>query len=171
MTVSSGVIEPFLTWSADAVDVPLLNGLRIQILPTFDDLYHAKRHQYAAFIASEALLVVWDDEPTHLLQRAKTIEAELLKFVWKTANAAQNEKEPISSEEYEIDEETGEVSNKERPILLYNCFLVACSLCLLTVLIGLGYVKIANEVVQLHKWISLVFLVMTPVNAFLTLVG
>lgn len=171
MTVSSGVIEPFLTWSADAVDVPLLNGLRIQILPTFDDLYHAKRHQYAAFISSEALLVVWDDEPTHLLQRAKTIEAELLKFVWKTANAAQNEKEPISPTEYEIDEETGEVSNKERPILLYNCFLVACSLCLLTVLIGLGYVKIADEVVELHKWISLVFLVMTPVNAFLTLVS
>jgi hypothetical protein len=171
MTVSSGVIEPFLTWSADAVDVPLLNGLRIQILPTFDDLYHAKRHQYAAFIASEALLVVWDDEPTHLLQRAKTIEAELLKFVWKTANAAQNEKEAPPSEEYEIDEETGEVSSKERPILLYNCFLVACSICLLTVLIGLGYVKIADEVLELHKWISLTFLIMTPVNAFLTLVS
>jgi hypothetical protein len=172
MTVSSGVIEPFLTWSADSVDVPLLNGLRIQILPTFDDLYHAKRHQYAAFIASEALLVVWDDEPTHLLQRAKTIEAELLKFVWKTANEAQNEKlGNINAAEYEVDEETGELSNKERPILLYNCFLVACSLCLLTVLIGLGYVKIADEVAELHKWISLVFLVMTPVNAFLTLVS
>ena len=73
MTVSSGVIEPFLNWSADSVDVPLLNGLRIQILPTFEDLYHAKRHQYAAFIASDSLLVVWDDEPTHLLQRAKMV--------------------------------------------------------------------------------------------------
>ncbi|KAF8865895.1 hypothetical protein BDZ45DRAFT_735843 [Acephala macrosclerotiorum] len=92
MTVSSGVIEPFLEWNADTVDVPLLNGLRIQILPTFEDLYKVKRHQYAAFIASEALLIVWDDEPTHLLQRAKYIEAELLKFVWKTANAAATEK-------------------------------------------------------------------------------
>lgn len=171
MTVSSGVIEPFLTWSADTTDVPLLNGLRIQILPTFDDLCHAKRHQYAAFIASKALLVVWDDEPTHLLQRAKTIEAELLKFVWKTANEAQNEKAGPITSEYEIDQETGELSSKERPILLYNCFLVACSLCLLTVLIGLGYVKIADEVFELHKWISLVFLVMTPINAFLTLVS
>jgi hypothetical protein len=52
MTVSSGVIEPFLEWSADAVDVPLFNRLRIQILPTFDDLYQARSHQYAAFIAS-----------------------------------------------------------------------------------------------------------------------
>jgi hypothetical protein len=172
MTVSSGVIEPFLEWSADAVDVPLLNGLRIQILPTFDDLYQARRHQYAAFIASDALLVVWDDEPTHLLQRAKSIEAELLKFVWfKSTTAAQDEKALMESSEYEVDEETGLMANKERPILLYNCFLVGCSLCLLTVLIGLGYVKIADEVYELHKWISLVFLVMTPVNAFLTLVS
>jgi hypothetical protein len=173
MTVSSGVIEPFLNWSADAVDVPLLNGLRIQIIPTFEDLYQARRHQYAAFIASEALLVVWDDEPTHLLQRAKSIEAELLKFVWKTANDAQTEKNTMeaSSLEYEIDEETGQVASKERPILLYNCFLVGSSLCLLTVLIGLGYVKIADEVAELHKWISLSLLIMTPVNAFLTLVS
>jgi hypothetical protein len=171
MTVSSGVIEPFLDWSADAVDVPLLNGLRIQILPTFEDLYQAKRHQYAAFISSDSLLVVWDDEPTHLLQRAKTIEAELLKFVWKAANSSSAEKEALMSPEYEVDEETGLMANKERPILLYNCFLVSCSLCLLTVLIGLGYVKIADEVVELHKWLSLLFLIMTPVNAFLTLVS
>ena len=51
MTVSSGVIEPFLNWNLNAVDVPLLNGLRIQIIPTFEDLYRARRHQYAAFIA------------------------------------------------------------------------------------------------------------------------
>ncbi|KAH6719302.1 glycosyl transferase family group 2-domain-containing protein [Leptodontidium sp. MPI-SDFR-AT-0119] len=169
MTVSSGVIEPFLDWSADAIDVPLLNGLRIQILPTFEDLYQAKRHQYAAFIASEALLVVWDDEPTNLLQRAKTIEAELLKFVWKTANATQIEKEELEAADLMVDEETGLMASKERPILLYNCFLVACSLCLLTVLIGLGYVKIADELVELQQWVSLAFLVMTPVNAFLTL--
>jgi hypothetical protein len=175
MTVSSGVIEPFLNWNLNAVDVPLLNGLRIQIIPTFEDLYRARRHQYAAFIASEALLVVWDDEPTHLLQRAKTIEAELLNFVWKAANDgdAHTEKgaHDSSSSEFELDEETGLMGSKERPILLYNCFLVACSLCLLTVLIGLGYVKIADELAELHKWTSLVFIIMTPVNAFLTLVS
>lgn len=175
MTVSSGVIEPFLNWNHDAVDVPLLNGLRIQIIPTFEDLYMARRHQYAAFIAFEALLVVWDDEPTHLLTRAKTIEAELLKFVWKAANdgGAQTEKGALdsASSDYELDQETGLMGSKERPILLYNCFLVACSLCLLTVLIGLGYVKIADELVALHKWTSLVFIIMTPVNAFLTLVS
>jgi hypothetical protein len=116
--------------------------------------------------------VVWDDKPTHLLQRAKSIEAGLLKFVgFKSTTAAQDEKALMESSEYEVDEETGLMANKERPILLYNCFLVGCSLCLLTVLIGLGYVKIADEVYELHKWTSLVFLAMTPVNAFLTLVS
>lgn len=171
MTVSSGVIEPFLDWSVDADDVPLLNGLRVQILPTFVELCQAKRHQYAAFIASEALLVVWDDEPTHLLQRAKTIEAELLKFAWKTANATQTEKEALEAADLTVDEETGLLATKERPILLYNSFLVGCSVCLLTVLNGLGWVKIAEEVVELHQWISLAFLALTPINAFLTLVS
>jgi hypothetical protein len=174
MTVSSGVIEPFLNWNLDAADVPLLNGLRIQIVPTFEDLYRARRHQYAAFIAAEALLVVWDDEPTHLLQRARTIEAGLLDFVWKAANDKDDQTEKgvpgSNSSEFELDEETGLMGSKDRPILLYNCFLVACSLCLLTVLIGLGYVKIADELAELHKWTSLVFIIMTPVNAFLTLV-
>jgi hypothetical protein len=164
-----------LSWSVDAVDVPLLNGLRIQIVPTFEDLYSAKRHQYAAFVSSEALLVVWDDEPTNLLTRAKEIEAELLKFVWKTANDMDNEKEGGSfagGSDFEVDEETGlMMTTKERPILLYNCFLVSCSLCLLTVLIGLGYVKLADEIVELHKYISLLLILMTPVNAFLTLVS
>lgn len=175
MTVSSGVIEPFLNWNLDAVDVPLLNGLRIQIIPTFDDLYRARRHQYAAFIASEALLVVWDDEPTHLLQRARTIEAGLLDFVWKAANddEAQTEKgvPGSNSSELQLDEETGLMGSKERPILLYNCFLTACSLCFLTILIGLGYVNIADDVVELHKWSSLAFILMTPVTAFLGLVS
>lgn len=156
------------------MDVPLLNGLRIQIVPTFEELYTAKRHQYAAFVSSEALLVVWDDEPTNLLTRAKEIESELLKFVWKTANDMENDNGGGSSgaSDFEVDEETGlMMTTKERPILLYNCFLVSCSLCLLTVLIGLGYVKLADEIVELHKYISLLLVLMTPVNAFLTLVS
>lgn len=171
MTVSSGVIEPFLNWNNDAVDVPLLNALRIQVLPTFEDLYNAKRHQYAAFVSSEALLVVWDDEPTHLLTRAKAIEAELLKFVWRAAND-DGEKEGFSSDsEYEVDEETGLMANKERPLMLYNAFMVSCSLCLSTVLLGLGWVKITDEIAELRKFISLLLLLMTPINFFLTLVS
>jgi hypothetical protein len=170
MTVSSDVIEPFLNWSPDAIDIPLLNGLRVQILPDIEDLYHARRHQYAAFIASNSLLVVWDDDPLHLLPRARAIESELVRFVWDNVDNVNNEKEPTSTSVSEVDEEAGLMGAKERPIMFYNSFLVACSVCLLTVLIGLGYQNIASEVLQLQRWTSLVFLVMTPINFFLTLV-
>jgi hypothetical protein len=83
MTVNSRVIKTFLQWSPDAVDVPLMNGLRVQILPTIDDLPRARKHQFAAFVASEGLLVVWDDDALHLVQRAKAIESELMELVWK----------------------------------------------------------------------------------------
>src|SRR5882757_7502605 len=91
MTVNSRVIKTFLQWSPDAIDVPLLNGLRIQILPTIEDLPRARKHQFAAFVASEALLVVWDDEALHLVARAKSIESELMELVWKTGEPGSDE--------------------------------------------------------------------------------
>ena len=57
MTVNSRVIKTFLQWSPEAVDVPLMNGLRVQILPTIDDLPRARKHQFAAFVASALLFV------------------------------------------------------------------------------------------------------------------
>ncbi|KAA8569388.1 hypothetical protein EYC84_001033 [Monilinia fructicola] len=92
MTVNSRVIKTFLQCSPNAVDVPLLNGLRIQILPTIEDLPRARKLQFAAFVASEALLVVWDDEALHLVQRAKAIESELMELVWKTDEEIEDER-------------------------------------------------------------------------------
>jgi hypothetical protein len=137
-----------------------------------EDLHRARRHQYAAFIASNSLLVVWDDDPLHLIPRAKEIESELVRFVWDHANSIQTGKNSATSSTsvLELDEEAGVTAATERPIMYYNSFLVACSVCLLTVLIGLGYQNIASEVLQIQRWTSLAFLVMTPVNFFLTLV-
>ena len=87
MTVNSRIIKTFLQCAPDAVDVPLMNGLRVQILPTIDDLPKARKHQFAAFIASEALLIVWDDEAMNIINRAKAIENELMQLVWKTGEA------------------------------------------------------------------------------------
>src|SRR3954467_13974241 len=111
MTVNSRVIKTFLQWSPDAVDVPLLNGLRIQILPTIEDLPRARKHQFAAFIASEALLVVWDDEALHLVQRAKAIESELMELVWTAGenDEESDEKKGPNVADYEVDEESGEI--------------------------------------------------------------
>ena len=148
MTVNSRVIKTFLQWSPDAVDVPLMNGLRVQILPTIEDLPRARKHQFAAFVASEGLLIVWDDDPLHLVQRAKAIESELMELVWKAGNTddEEDEKRGGNIAEAEIDEESGEVKPEKRPIHLQNTVLVSLTLILVTVSLGAAWRELAIEV-------------------------
>jgi hypothetical protein len=67
-------METFLQSSPDAVEVPLLkhsldtNSLYIEDLTC------------AAFVASEVLRFVWDNEAPPLVQRAKAIESELVEL-------------------------------------------------------------------------------------------
>ena len=175
MTVNSRVIKTFLQWSPDAVDVPLMNGLRIQILPTIDDLPRARKHQFAAFIASDALLVVWDDEPLHLVQRAKSIESELMELVWKTGEPEEAEggeaKKSAYVTEVAIDEESGEIIPEKRPTHLLNTILVSLTLVLIVTVLGAGFREIAIEVAVDHNMIRLAFLALTPVQVFFTLVS
>ena len=172
MTVNSRVIRTFLAWSPDAIDVPLMNGLRVQILPTIEDLTRARKHQFAAFVASEALLVVWDDDASNLITRAKAIESELMQFVWQTV---ENGEEPFDEKgvhisEQEIDTETGEPLLESRPTNLMNTMLVACTLIIVVTLLGLGCRSVAIEVAVDHGYLRLAFLALIPVQIFFTLV-
>lgn len=169
MTVNSRVIKTFLQWSPDAVDVPLLNGLRIQILPTIEDLPRARKHQFAAFVASEALLVVWDDEALHLVQRAKAIESELMELVWKSGEPDEDEKKDPNVGVYEIDEESGEIIPEARPVHLQNTVLVAMTLILIITFLGAGARQLALQTMVDGSYTRLALLVMTPVQIFFTL--
>lgn len=170
MTVNSRVIKTFLQWSPDAVDVPLMNGLRVQILPTLDDLPRARKHQFAAFVASEGLLVVWDDDALHLVQRAKAIESELMELVWKAGTEdEEDEKGGQTVTEAEIDEESGEVKPEKRPVHLQNAVLVALTLILVTVSLGAAGRQLAIEVSVDGSYIRLALLALFPVQIFFTL--
>lgn len=169
MTVNSRVIKTFLQWSPEAVDVPLLNGLRIQILPTVDDLPRARKHQFAAFVASEALLVVWDDEALHLVQRAKAIESELMELVWSAGNMEDDEKKGPEVQEYEIDEESGEIIPGSRPLHLENTILVGLTLILIVTTLGAGARQLAMAVSVDGSYMRLALLALTPVQIFFTL--
>jgi len=169
MTVNSRVIKTFLQWSPEAVDVPLLNGLRIQILPTIEDLPRARKHQFAAFVASEALLVVWDDEALHLVQRAKAIESELMELVWKTGDTEEEEKKDANVAVYEIDEESGEIIPEKRGLHLQNTVLVALTLMLIMTTLGAGARQLAIETDSDGTYIRLALLLLTPVQIFFTL--
>ncbi|KAH8811622.1 glycosyl transferase family group 2-domain-containing protein [Xylogone sp. PMI_703] len=169
MTVNSRVIKTFLQWSPDAVDVPLLNGLRIQILPTIEDLPRARKHQFAAFVASEGLLVVWDDDALHLVPRAKAIESELMELVWKSSGPEDEEKRGPVVQEVRIDEESGEIIPEERPIHLQNTVLVGLTLILIFAALGAGFRQLAIEVAIDNSYLRLAFLALTPVQIFFTL--
>jgi hypothetical protein len=168
MTVNSRVIKTFLQWSPDAVDVPLLNGLRIQILPTIEDLPRARKHQFAAFVASEALLVVWDDEALHLVQRAKAIESELMELVWNTDND-EDEKKGAEVQVYEVDEESGDLLPGSRPVHLENTVLVGLTLILIVTTLGAGARQLAIAVSVDGSYTRLALLAMRPVQIFFTL--
>lgn len=175
MTVNSRVIKVFLGWSPDAVDVPLMNGLRVQILPTIDDLPRARKHQFAAFIASEALLVVWDDDALHLIQRAKAIESELMELVWRTGEPDEGDegggKKGATVTTVQIDEESGEILPQHRPTKLLNTILVAFTLILIVTVLGAGFRELAIEVAVDKSYLRLAFVALTPVQIFFTLVS
>ena len=170
MTVNSRVIKTFLQWSPDAVDVPLMNGLRVQILPTIDDLPRARKHQFAAFVASEGLLVVWDDDALHLVQRAKAIESELMELVWKAGMEEDaDEKGGPVVEEPEVDEESGELKPEKRPVHLLNTYLVSFTLVLVTVSLGAAFRQLAIEVSVDGSYLRLALVALFPVQIFFTL--
>jgi hypothetical protein len=171
MTVNSRVIKTFLQWSPDAVDVPLLNGLRIQILPTIEDLPRSRKHQFAAFVASEALLVVWDDEALHVVQRAKAIESELMELVWKAGEEEdeEGEKNANRADVYHVDEESGRIVLSQRPLHLQNTVLVALTLILIITTLGAGARQLAIATSVDGSYTRLALLALAPLQIFFTL--
>ncbi|KAK1813789.1 hypothetical protein LTR12_011843 [Friedmanniomyces endolithicus] len=178
MTVNSRVVKTYLQWSPYANDVPLKNGLRVQVLQTMEHLPNARKAQSAAFIASDGLLVVWDDESSNLMIRASAIESELMDLIWRTGNAGEeeeedvnenNEKKPPRVTATEVDEESGEFLPEKRPTHLQNTVLVSITLCLITILLGLGFKQIAVEVAGDGNYIRLAFIMLTPVQVFFSL--
>jgi hypothetical protein len=171
MTVNSRVIKTFLQWSPDAVDVPLMNGLRVQILPTIEDLTRARKHQFAAFVASEGLLIVWDDDALHLVPRAKAIESELMELVWKSGNEDEetDEKGQPGVTEYEIDEESGEIKPEKRAVHLQNTVLVMLTLILVTVSLGAAWRQLTIQTRVDGNFARLALAALAPVQIFFTL--
>ncbi|KAH7122380.1 glycosyl transferase family group 2-domain-containing protein [Dendryphion nanum] len=173
MTVSSRIIKTFLQWSPDATDVPLTNGLRVQVLPSVDDFPKARKNQNAAFLAAEQVLVVWGDEASTILARASSIEDELMDLVWRAGETVDeedsSEKKGPEVVEYEIDEETGELKPENRPIHIMNSVLVACTMVIIVTMLGAGFRQVVMEVLGDGNYARIAFVVLTPIQIFFTL--
>ena len=136
----------------------------------------ARKHQFAAFIADEALLVVWDDDVHNLIKRAKFIEDELMELVWSAGeNGDADEGKPPEKKgpgmvEVAFDPETGDPLPENRPTNLQNTVLVAITIFIIEVMLGAGFREIAIEVAIDKNFFRLCFLFLTPLQIFFTLV-
>lgn len=173
LTVNSIIVESYLNRNLDCTEVPLANGQSVQILATYQDLLRARRHQYAAFVVEGSCLVVWDDEPLRICDRASDIIRKMTETVWtdsKTNAEPTVEKDGTAIHTIEVDPESGEVPTQKRRTMLLNTTYVGLTLLLIVAVIGAGAREVAIEVAVDGRYIRLAFLALTPIQVFFTLV-
>ena len=175
MTVNTLVVRSILLSlpkeSNCAHSVPLANGLQVQILETMSDLPKAQLHQFSAFIMDTQLLVVWDDDPENLVQRAQSLEMLLVQALWNHDCNDMDEKALQDVDVY-IDEaeiEDGTVREK-RPIRLQNSLLVGTALTLSVVCLGLGWRSLALQTTVDGNYTRFAFIILSPIYWFISLV-
>jgi hypothetical protein len=119
--------------------------------------------------------VVWDDDPTKVIERATAIEDELMNKVWKEGEATDTEQGSDTEKtppvlETEIDIEAGESMPEQRSVNVFNALQVSFTLMLIITLLGLGYKQLAFQILVDKSWLRLAFIAMAPVLVFFSLV-
>jgi hypothetical protein len=143
------------------------SNTRIQIIDDIEHLARARKHQYAAFVRSEEVLVVWSDHVEMVIPAAEALEEALIDFVWRgeEANKKVNQAMIIQEEEEkaQIDENGEAIKDedldpeditmrkmkrhwRERPVMLWAPVSDGFAIMLVIVLIGFGLRKYINEV-------------------------
>lgn len=177
MTVNTAIIKLFL--HKDALEyVPLESGLRLQILPSISHLPEGQKHHFAAFIQDYKILVVWDDDPNHLLQRVQNIEEQLIRMAWNE-QADDDESVPpyTSAVPSTINLNPGDGTHDAentlaippRRIVLIQPVLTAITLVLLIGAISSGWRAMAIEIKVDQNWMRLAFLLVVPLQFWLGL--
>ena len=178
MTVSTGVVKLFLQDEA-LTHMPLDSGLRLQILPDITALAECQKHQFAAFVRTYNILIVWDDDPNHILKRVQSIEDQLISMVWKEELDNDESAPPALSavpSTFNLNP-NGDDSSSPNPkavvpprrIVLIQPILTAITLIILIAAIGSGWRQIAIELKVDHNWMRLAFIVVVPFQCWMAL--
>lgn len=175
MTVNTRVVRLFLR-NNDRPYVPLKGGLRLQVLPDISFLPRCQKHQCAAFIANRGIMVVWDDEPRHILDRARKIEKSLMEMIWDNDPEEDDDGKDHGSvtmggTQGTADEDNVERGTVEKPRGRY--WLMACqsavTIALVCVALSAGWSHIVAEIKTDHYWPRLLFLLALPGQIWLAL--
>ncbi|KAI0473299.1 glycosyl transferase family group 2-domain-containing protein [Xylariaceae sp. FL0804] len=171
ITVNSRIINVLLGAQRENYDyIPISDdGLRLQVLPSMRDLPSCEKQQFAAFIQDLQLMVVWDDEPKKVLDRAETIEKTLLRMLWggggedgdSEETSMRNEKGNVQVNTEPVDLEAA-LDAPDRRIKLTSAATVGVTLTLAMGCIALGYRALAYEVAMDGNWARLALIVTSP---------
>lgn len=173
MTVKTTVIELILARHHQPY-VKLTPQHRLQVINDVEDLPHCQRNQYAAFVASRGMLVVWADDPGKLYDNAEFIQNTLMNKIWmKDAAHIPDEKrlqlvESIKEEE-PLDSES--IIEKPRRIVLNQAFGCAVTLVLACAAVGSGWKEVAVEISVDHNYLRMAFLVTIVPQLWFSLVS
>ena len=183
--MNTRIIKLFLR-RQDIAYVPLDNGLRIQVLPSIQQLPQCQKHHFAAFLQDSSMLVVWDDDPNHILIRAQNIEDQLMSMIWKEQDeedgdekTASHSKMASQTPSIHVTEFAGsarsdmEVFFEEpprRPVLI-QALATALTLLISVAAIGTGFRRVAVELGTDGRYVRLAFIAVAPLQLWLALVS
>ncbi|KAF2848353.1 hypothetical protein T440DRAFT_500482 [Plenodomus tracheiphilus IPT5] len=178
MTVNTSVIRHVLQ-RTDVPYVQIRSGLRLQVIPDFEALLYCQRGQSAAFVASHQLLIVWQDDPKLLIERADIIINSLMRMICGD--------EYGSPEDGQLDEITGQTAwsgmaeyndtlvpgemfeDPHRKLKLWQSIYTGISIMLMTTCIGSGFREVAIQHIQDPNWFRMFFVFVVPAQAWLSL--
>ena len=179
MTINTRVIKLFLR-ELDQPFVPLPDGLRLQVLPSMAYLPTCQKHHFAAFVQDSAMLIVWDDEPKHLLTRGQNIERQLMQMIWTEEGMVVDEKKTghltpqVNVAEVSVDNDSSDYSEeqaeKPRKTVLIQAVISALTMVLIFAALGSGWRKVAIEIMSDGGYIRLAFVAVVPAQIWLALV-
>lgn len=161
--------------------VQIRSGLRLQVIPDFAALPYCQRAQSAAFIASNQLLVVWQDDPKALVDRAEIIINSLMRMTCgdEFGTLDDDELDEITGKtawtdiaEYHDVVEPGKGSAEDhRELKLWQSLYTGISIILLIICVGCGFREIAVQHVLEPRWLRFLFILVTPAQIWLSLVS
>jgi hypothetical protein len=178
LTVNSRIIKLFLNYH-NSNYVPLATNLQLQVLPSILHLPTCQKHHFGAFIQDQSLLVVWDDEPKSLIERADNIERSLVKVIWHDGDETPSDSKDapvvtvadVGNGEVTLGELEEQAMVQDRPTLLINSITVGLTLALLIAALGAGWRSLAQEFSIDGSFTRLALVAATPAQVFVSLVS
>ncbi|KAL6705005.1 hypothetical protein ACN47E_007408 [Coniothyrium glycines] len=178
MTVNTKVIKYVLA-RTEVPHVQIRSGLRLQVVPDFAALPYCQRGQSAAFVASEQVLVVWQDDAKLLLERAEVIINSLMRMMCGHDYAYLDDEEldmitgktmwhDIAEHDHTLEPNDME-EEQPRQAKIWQSMYTGISILLLTVALGSGWRKVAVQQINDPNWLRLLFLVCLPAQAWLSM--